>query len=588
MPGRLAITRNAQIFHPIRPLDAAAVQDILDSASSGMPNGEEVELTSIRAERRYPRSEESYRFSVRVFPTERPVYFFDSELKDKIHAFILLLEIDGYVALIRKGCGNLTDVIDRYFYKVDHSDLISGFGDDEVEFQKISLRNMTIAERALRARSYEAVDLKGVLSTYAAGRSIPYFIRIRQDGRLKSISTSASRVVENSDRMGIDDIALWVREQVRAIENPAANKQFLGAFAKPVFLIDVVAAATPSSLLFEVGALFERVQEEGLALLFKTKSGELVELDARFSNWLYRKLEIIYEIRGDRVISGFYESDKIKINEKSITFDSKYLRRFFVREDESNSSLQSYIVRNGLYSICFSDPKYMYFSGQCYQDVSAVSSISQLLDVFIPKAEIGGVVSEKGGLTSRQSSFDADSMFGVVENMHRNDDYIYCDDLGDEWADHISFSEADSRISFVHSKHGSVSVSASNMHDVVGQAIKNIGNMYFTRDSFIGSKSASFGKRYKRGVVSSIIRLRKGSRRQLPGYLDRLLANPKLHRECVLSCSFLSKAAVSAQFSRLNAPAGAPGHVVQLLWIISSFVHSAREAGVVPRIYCAP
>jgi hypothetical protein len=29
-------------------------------------------------------------------------------------------------------------------------------------------------------------------------------------------------------------------------------------------------------------------------------------------------------------------------------------------------------------------------------------------------------------------------MFGFVENICANEDYIFCDDLGDEWADHIT------------------------------------------------------------------------------------------------------------------------------------------------------
>ena len=63
-------------------------------------------------------------------------------------------------------------------------------------------------------------------------------------------------------------------------------------------------------------------------------------------------------------------------------------------------------------------------------------------------------------------------MFGFVENICTNQNYIFCDDLGDEWADHITFNLTDLSISFIHSKHGDISTSASNLHDVVGQGIK--------------------------------------------------------------------------------------------------------------------
>ncbi|TOJ01974.1 hypothetical protein CGI47_24710, partial [Vibrio parahaemolyticus] len=89
--------------------------------------------------------------------------------------------------------------------------------------------------------------------------------------------------------------------------------------------------------------------------------------------------------------------------------------------------------------------------------------------------------SEKGTFVSDQTAFAEGSMFHFVENLHEGDDYVFCDDLGIEWADHITFNLNEGSIAFIHSKHGDETTSASKLHDVVGQGIKNLGNMFFDK-----------------------------------------------------------------------------------------------------------
>ncbi|TOG70397.1 hypothetical protein CGI95_25260, partial [Vibrio parahaemolyticus] len=68
--------------------------------------------------------------------------------------------------------------------------------------------------------------------------------------------------------------------------------------------------------------------------------------------------------------------------------------------------------------------------------------------------------------------------------------------------------------------------------------------------------------------------------------LESLLKNYQLHRKCILSCSFMSKSAIEAQFRRIQNGEPVPGHITQLLWIISSFAHAVRDMNAIPIIYC--
>lgn len=186
----------------------------------------------------------------------------------------MVLEIENYIAILKKSCASINNVIDRYLNRIDHFGMLTTFNDDDVEFQKLSLRNMTISERALRSRSFEAADLKGLLSTHAAGRSIPYYLKIRDRGKIKTITTNSARLVESESRKSIDSIALWVDEQIRLFSNPAANKPFLDSFARPIALSDVLSTASPKAILIESSALFNRLEREELPLNYKTKKRE--------------------------------------------------------------------------------------------------------------------------------------------------------------------------------------------------------------------------------------------------------------------------------------------------------------------------
>jgi len=251
-------------------------------------------------------------------------------------------------------------------------------------------------------------------------------------------------------------------------------------------------------------------------------------------------------------------------------------------------TLQKFIVKNGFYSISFDDPKYMYFMGSCFEDSSGVSEIDSILEMLTPVEGISSVNSEKGNPISKSINFRKGSMFKLVESLHRSDDYIFLDDLGDEWADHITFNKKNSNISFIHSKHGDPSTSASNLHDVVGQGIKNLGNMYFDAASINTKINTMLQSKYRLGgVQTNISRIRRGSARRFESYASNLLRDYKLNRSCVLSCSFISKSQVSKEFKKIQNGQNVRGNVIQLLWILSSFAHAVKDMNVRPIVYCA-
>ncbi|CAJ1869182.1 hypothetical protein COOFOMLJ_03178 [Aeromonas veronii] len=586
MPERLELTKNAHFYLPKTAITDDIIRNLLDAAANNMEYGGNYIIDAFRQGKTIENTNFKYVYSIRVFPSVRPVYFLNAGIEDRIHAYIIIVECSDHYAFLKKSCSNISELIEENFDLIGSTDLCRTFNHD-AEYQKMALRNMTVSDRALRTRSYEAADLKGLLSTHSAGRSIPYYLKIRQGTSIKSIS-GTGRVVEASQRISIDDVALWVKEQVELLANPSDN-EFLEAFAKKVELGDVLALTSPNALLIESSQLSERIEKDQLIIKYRTKRGKTITISNRAKKKLYLELEKTYEINDKDEIIGLSADERIRRNPKTITLKSKKLTSLKVIENGKELTLQRYIVKNGFYSITFTDPKYMYFMGACFQDSSGISEINSILDILHPISDITQVTSEKGNFVINQSSFEVGSMFELVERVHQQDDYIFCDDLGIEWADHITLNMNDGCISFLHSKHGDQTTSASKLHDVVGQGIKNLGNMFFTKQQIIKRIHDKFSSTYSNsGTQTKIKRVRKGNVASVEADIENLLKNYQLHRKCILCCSFISKSSIEAEFRKIQLGQDTAGHITQLLWIISSFAHAVRDMNAIPIIYCAP
>ncbi|MER2861774.1 hypothetical protein [Morganella morganii] len=602
MIDRLELTKNIQFYNLIIPEDNSnrtitdlEINNILEASDENIEPNSDYLLDEFRVDNRLIESNIPYKYSLRIFPTLRPVYFIGEveegeNYQDKIYAFILILEFDNSIAIIKKSCANISDKVERNFNLVSSNLLAGTFNDSEVFFQKISTRTMTNSDKAIRNRSAESADLKGSYSTHAAGRSIPYYLKLRQGAVIKTISGSG-RLVEASQRVNFDEIAAWSYNQLCLIRQGGGVKDFLDFFAKQKDLSEVLGSTVPNALLIEVTSLYEKLQSEGCIIKYKLPDGTDYILNEIQVNRLFRKLERVYEIKNDLTIPVPVGKARIRKNNKTLTIDSVFLKKLKVSSNTKDVTLQSFILKNGFYSITFTDPRYMYFMGNCFEDSSGISEINSILEILTPKVNIKDVSSEKGLFFKGMVNFSEHSMFDVVENIHNGDDYIFCDDLGNEWADHITFNKMESCICFIHSKHGDRSTSASKLHDVVGQGIKNLGYMYFSTGDFTEKIKSKLNKNYvgvykNTSISTKIKRIRKGNTRHIKNYLDGLFKDVKLHRKCILSCSFISKKEIKREFNKLREKKPVKPHVVQLLWILSSFSHAVKEANAVPVIYC--
>lgn len=520
----------------------------------------------------------------RIFETKKPVYFYNKKLDDIIHAFVLIVQVNDYLVVFSKSCSSYKEILSQYFDSISYKKLSSVLTKN-ASIKKLNTRNMTISPFAVRGRGFEAYDLENVLSKQGLGRSIPTFLQAVDSNGTKSIFENG-RLVEFSSRNSIASVVAWVKEQIIAIEKPSNINNLIDSLAQPIALTEVLDQTKPLALLIneiEVINFFEKKE-----ILFKTKKGKFVSISnkkEKISAYIQKELEKTFDIDHSLNIKG--TADKLLVKKNTLKISSKFLQRFFTEDENKNrESLNAYINRKGLYSVTFECPKYMYFLNKCYEDISAITNIDNVIAMLTPHKTINLATSEKGKFRPSQTDFDSDSLFSIVEKIFSSADYLFCDDLGNEWADHIALDMTKTEINFIHSKYKKdVSNSASYLQDVIGQAMKNFGNMFFSKPEFKKKKN-SWNKNYIHSKVhTNISRIRK-SKKDILSDVENLIADNNLTRKCILCCSFISKKNIESEFKNLKKTGKASGYVIQLLWILSSFSHAAKEMGVIPIIYC--
>src|SRR5690606_20630366 len=292
----------------------------------------------------------------------------------------------------------------------------------------------------------------------------------------------------------------------------------------------------------------EHLAEQNIDLWY-IKDGRYKKLKSKSLKRFLRTMDVAFEVNEERRIVGT-RSGTLKVNKKTISPDTIALRRLKIKSGNDYVTFQSWITDKGYFVVSFDKPEYIYLNKSCFQDRAGRSEVDSILKCLTPIPSFATVLSEKGEPSGADTDFDASSLFAKVEQLHSRDDYVFCDDLGNEWADHISLNLRSACVAFIHSKHAKkASNSASAMHEVVGQAVKNLGSMHFTYSAFSDKVNFKFKKTYSRTMIP---RTRRGNSGSANRDVKLLLADHRLHRKCIVACTSISKNGVTMEFEKMK------------------------------------
>lgn len=594
-------TFTANVYKANKKVPKTRIVDILKAASLKkqgnhvvIADREENELDGVK-----------FLFSCWYFRYEAsPPFLPDTAIKNTLHGFVALIEIDTYLFLFKDSISNVSKCIDEYYDKLGFVELCSIHNSTSEAYESITTSPLSLSSTALRSRKLEAADLKQSMPMLSTSRQIPRNVKKRTADAALSVTPGSSRVSSTRKRAEFDDIALWAIDVVRELTSGQQLDSFLSSFAEPVSYTAMHDKLVPTGAFLRLSDLEARL--DGWTLYWETKKRKdkdpkRFELNKRHLNRLFREAKETFAIEDDGGQTVAKNSDgavlfNVNMNKKSITVTGKALKHIICVNDGFEENLGKHIRRKHLLQVSFTEHSLQYCNGSLFKDDNIVTDIDGFLRSFKTCEELETTSSEKGlkELTDDDTDFPKGSLFRFVEDKFDEvNDYIICDDLGTEWADHIGINighGGNPEISFYVSKHKEKGGrGASQFHDVVGQALKNIGVINISVKEFEKRAAGKWAKNYNADKKKTKIpRLRRGDAKSLLEDLNRVLSYPNTVRNMVLVVDFLSKAELQKTLEDINKKKQVGAYYTQLFWILASFMSTCREMSVSPIVVCKP
>lgn len=497
--------------------------------------------------------------------------------------YLMIVEINQYIVVIKKNVTGISKWLNSLAY-IGGTELTQAMADNTSTVSQVKLTNMSMNPNSLRNRSYEGNDLANSMPTFGLNRNILKTARFKTGDEKTSLSLGTSRINQFGKRR-IHDLCQWSYNIVRKIDNPHnLNGTLFDSFAQSVSWKAKKDQLTPASLLIDIHSLTNLRLSFGLRLIYQEDNDN--DLNHLFDLFIDR-MDQCFKLT--RLSGDEYECVNthglliLKTSTSGVYLKAKgLLKDFFVIDNNGNrKSLTAFINSQRCFTVGFQQPEYIFYGHQLHEDKKLMNNLNAIISVLQPINEMENATTEKGNVHNEGNDFEHNSVFYVVENYFRNNhaSNIICDDLGNEWADHL-ITKGDT-LYFVHSKAKSStnSHSASNFQDVIAQALKNIGNM---NSATIDSKRDNFLQNYGRTQKHQC---RLGTVDDFISEYKRINQSPNGHLEVCLAVNFVSKAELTRIFA---APHYIRTHnnIVQLIWLLYSFISSCKDAGMGCRIFC--
>lgn len=527
--------------------------------------------------------------------TVRAPTFANGTLQERVLAYVLLIEAGGYAAMQLRHLGTID--VDPLF--LGHSLVpygqITSVLTNGANILKLVSKIINPAQSGLTGRAYEGNSLQNEMPQFGSGKTIPRSLKANDNGTVISVTASAARITTYGPAVDIDQVGMWF-SQIRSMLTNNNRSTFLSRFAEPIDFATAMPNLTPSLIVFDTLGLQTKIEQDRLVWRRKFKKDNQRKLARPVATPQMTDF-LIGQLSSNAMIKkGDFPLGRLAVGGSRIKVELDAFRNFTLFDGKKDVALSAYINSKDLFSVYFDSPDHVYMSGGIYRDsgivgetLSVIAALQGLPALALADREKIDISRDKphpnkGAL----SNFPPTSVFTIAEDKYQNADYIFCDDLGDEWADHIAVHAESKTLSFIHSKHGKPTTGASSLHEIVGQALKNMGNL-LCMPAAMARKIGGYNCSYHGTNIPLVRRAPPGlTIIQIEDQIMKILSDNLLRREAVLCCSFLSAADVSNQLTKLKNNQPVRSHIRQLLWLLSYFVAACKELSVVPIILCRP
>lgn len=585
----LSLSKNAQFYILNKKLTKKSIQDAFKEISANRIGNN---LINDVKKHHLSHSNKKSEYSMIAYKfEEEPSFLVNSSIKEIKYAYLLLIESEDTLVILKKHIDSPEKFFDDFISEFDYEKFCHFLGGENPSYEKITMKNMSISNAVIRSRSLEAASLNGIISSNSSSRSIPSSFRMRVGQDFYSLTPNSSRISHRDKKSDIDEIINWIIDIKNEINKKNNASEFLNNFAKPISLDDIIKSGVKiTAILIDLSQIEEKITN-GIYMLEKKDGTPLTKKE---SDMFFNQLQSPIHVENNKLkTKGVFLAGKIKTATKVITIDNKILNEIFIIEKAKDKiSIGSYINKNKPFSAVFDSPNYSYFSKSTFEDKKLLNNIKSILNIFDDRYDFSRVRSEKEKPHNKNiTQFPDKSLFYAVEKAFSSNskNIIICDDMNDEWADHIIVDSKSAlpSISFIHSKFTkNESYGASKFHDVVAQALKNIGRTQSDKSAFEKKYNNEWNKCYENTKINRV----KGANNwsELSDALDVVYQNPNSIKKIILATPFLKKSILEEELTKLSEGTNCKPHYVQLIWLINTFISSCKEFGVQAHILCKP
>lgn len=537
-----------------------------------------------------------------------------SALIERRSSYLLLLEYPRYVVIFKKNIGSLKP-IREFIDVVSTYSLANALINASTQFKKLATTSMGMSENSITNRSFGGNQLSFALPMSGQNRNIVNEVTFTVGNDSYGISLNTSRLAKLGSKKSLDELTKWVYSILGTIDNyNNTNRTFLNNFAFPISWREEYENLEPSTILFNAFSLYDYITSKGDGCVYLRYKGNYRKLIGQLFNKIWslsssvdlkfnenesdKNLKLYNIVYPDTTTKHFDDKLFVTSEKSKIVVSSKGRAAQLYTQVAGNYVRLLTIIRNQNYfQVGFEDCGFIYANGRLYQDANVGESMDIVLSVLQPEEKIADSQYEKffkNKIVGTETDFGEYSLFHYVETEFFKDcDYIICDDLGDEWADHICIKN--NSIFFVHSKwKGGTSLSASNFQDVIGQALKNIGNMQHNGNK-IRDKRSKFISTYAddKTTINRARNIPEG--KNIDQYVDefidkfeKIIKNPNGIREVCLVVSFLSEKEFRDAMEKIRRGEDFAKRktTIQLFWLLSSFISECKSNDMHCRIIC--
>lgn len=577
------------------------IQEVFDSVLTGIEYNLFTKVIRNKEIVLQPTRQEVY-YSLLIFKFTTYPSFLDfgedqypKKLAESKLAYLLIVEIKDYIILVKKNISRINSFI-NYLTPISADILAGVLVDNSTVFQQMKLSNMNMNENAMRNKSYEANNLETTMPMFGSNHTVINTARFTNTNGLFTVNINTSRLTKFETKKNLLGLLEWMNILITKLDSYIPQESFFSRFAKPQSWKKMQSQLEPVSLLVDIFKLYSYIQKLDCNDLFLKKGDKtFTKVTDSFSKYitsgvkcltLVEKNKNIYSKKGKRNIGINKTKSCLKVVTCSKLFDSLYYRENNNIDEDNHVKVIDLINNLGCFSVGFSDYSFIYMGKRLYKNAEILNDFESILSILYPINEIKNVMNEKGdGYDTTSSNFKNNSMFYLVEkNLFNDAEFLLCDDLGNEWADYIAIKG--NSISYIHCKcnDGNETLSASKFQEVIGQAIKNIGNMN-PDDYTIQKKMISMNDKWN---GTNINKCRIGTPLDYERLYKKMRYNPNKVQEICLAVNYLSKSDLTKAFDKIknNQALKQKNNVLQLAWLLSGFISTCKEADINCRIFC--